>query len=79
MSLFSDISSDRSGRGKHFYYAIPCGFIATILFVIGLSFGMEFKDARSGGEWDWKDIAATILGGAVGQILQLAVIYLCFG
>ena len=79
MSIITDILHDESNRGKHFLYAIPCAAIATLLFVLGLSFGMEFKDARSGGEWDWKDIAATILGGVVGQFLQLAVIYLCFG
>lgn len=75
MSIITDILHDESNRGKHFLYAIPCATIATILFVLGLSFGMEFKDARNGGRWDWKDIVATILGGVVGQVLQLTIIY----
>lgn len=28
---------------KHFAYAIPCGFVGTELFVLGLAVGMEFK------------------------------------
>lgn len=32
-----------SNRQKHFWYAIPCGFLLTILFVAGLAAGMEFK------------------------------------
>lgn len=76
MGLITDILHDKSNRGKHFLYAIPCAAIATILFVLGLSFGMEFKDARNGGRWDWKDIAATVMGGIVGQLLQLTIIYL---
>ena len=33
-----------SNRDKHLLYAIPCGLIGTILFVLGLAIGMEFKD-----------------------------------
>ena len=34
---------------KHFAYAIPCGFVGTELFVLGLAVGMEFKDKMYGG------------------------------
>lgn len=64
-----------SNRLKHFFYAIPCAMLLTILFVGGLAAGMEFKDKAHGGVWDWLDILATILGGIVGQILQVAIIY----
>lgn len=37
-----------SNRQKHFWYAIPCGFLLTILFVAGLAAGMEFKDKSYG-------------------------------
>lgn len=64
-----------SNRQKHFLYAIPCALILTILFVAGLAAGMEFKDKAWGGKWDWLDLLATILGGIVGQMLQLLIIY----
>lgn len=59
-----------SNRQKHFWYAIPCCFLLTILFVAGLAAGMEFKDKFYGEKWDWLDFLATILGGLVGQIIQ---------
>lgn len=64
-----------SNRLKHFLYAIPCALFLTILFVGGLAAGMEFKDKAHGGAWDWLDLLATILGGIVGQMLQVAIIY----
>lgn len=65
-----------SNRDKHLLYAIPCAIIGTIIFVIGLALGMEFKDKQNGDKWDWLDIAATILGGIVGQLAQIGLIYL---
>lgn len=38
-----------SNRTKHLLYAIPVGFICTILAVLGCTFGMEFKDKQWGG------------------------------
>lgn len=64
-----------SNRQKHFLYAIPCAFIGTILFVLGLSLGMEFKDKAYGGKFDWLDISATLLGGIIGQAIQALFIY----
>lgn len=64
-----------SNRSKHLLYAIPIGFILTILAVIGCAFGMEFKDKQHGGSFDWLDIAATILGGLIGQIIQLILLF----
>lgn len=59
---------------KHFAYAIPCGLVGTELFVLGLAIGMEFKDKTYGGQFDWLDIAATLLDGIVGQLLQVGLI-----
>nr|DAF89674.1 MAG TPA: putative periplasmic lipoprotein [Siphoviridae sp. ctCS019] len=36
---------------------------------------MEFKDRAYGGKWDWLDLLATILGGVLGQMLQILLIY----
>ena len=66
----------RSNRNKHFLYAIPIGVVLTILCVIGLASGLEFKDKLYGNKWDWLDWLATILGGLIGQIIQICIIYL---
>lgn len=69
MSWFTE-----SNRNKHFFYAIPVGFALTILCVIGLASGMEFKDRLYGNYWDWTDWWCTIAGGLIGQCLQAAVV-----
>ena len=58
-----------SNRQKHLLYAIPIGLVFTILAVLGCAFGMEFKDKEYGNNFDWLDIAATMIGGAIGQLL----------
>lgn len=65
-----------SNRDKHLLYAIPIGLVLTILAVIGCAFGMEFKDKQWGGKFDWLDLAATMIGGAIGQVLQVILICL---
>lgn len=63
-----------SNRQKHLLYAIPIGLVFTILAVLGCAFGMEFKDKEYGNKFDWLDIAATMIGGAIGQLLQIIII-----
>ena len=58
-----------SNRQKHFKYAI---------FALGIAMGLEYKDYAYGGKWDWLDIAATVLGGLVGQAMQILVLYLIY-
>ena len=70
MSWFTE-----SNRWKHFVYAIPVGYVFTILCVLGLATGMEFKDKLWGGKYDWIDWLATMLGGLIGQTLQILTIY----
>lgn len=69
--LFSDKT-----RWQHFLYALPLGLTLTILCVIGVAFALEFKDYQWGGKWDWKDLICTLLGGIVGQCLQIGIIIL---
>jgi len=71
MILFEDET-----RWKHFWYAIPIGAVFTILCVLGVATGLEFKDKAWGGKWDWKDWICTMLGGMIGQIIQIIVISL---
>ena len=66
-----------SNRLKHFLYAIPIGFLFTILCVLGVASGLEFKDKQYGNQWDWLDWLATMLGGMVGQLLYIIIILLC--
>ena len=63
-----------SNRQKHFLYAIPIGLVFTILCVLGVASGMEFKDKQYGNKWDWLDWTATMLGGLVGQLIQIIII-----
>lgn len=63
-----------SNRQKHLLYAIPIGLVFTILAVLGCAFGMKFKDKEYGNKFDWLDIAATMIGGAIGQLLQIIII-----
>lgn len=65
-----------SNRLKHLLFAIPCGLFLTILFVLGLSLGMEFKDKQYGNKFDLLDIAATMIGGTIGQIIMLLIIFI---
>ena len=67
---------NESNRIKHLLYAIPAGALLTILFAAGLAVGMEFKDRAHGNEWDWLDIAATLIGGFIGQAIQIGVLTL---
>lgn len=64
-----------SNRYKHMLYAIPCGLLLTILFVLGIATGMEYKDKLYGRSFDWIDWWCTIIGGIIGQLLQLLIIY----
>lgn len=65
-----------SNRMKHLKYAILPGALFSILFVIGLASGMEFKDKQYGNKWDWLDWVATVIGGIIGQVIQIGIITL---
>ena len=80
-----------SNRTKHLILAVPIGFIFTILCVLGVASGMEFKDVAHDKDnarlgildwswkcWDWLDWTATMIGGLIGQAFQVLVIYLIY-
>lgn len=63
-------------RWQHFLYAIPIAVAFTLLCVLGAASALEFKDWQWGGTPDWKDWACTMLGGVVGQLIQVAIVLL---
>lgn len=65
-----------SNRDKHMLLAIPIGLFLTIICVLGVASGMEFKDKLYGNKWDWLDWLATMLGGLVGQVIQILILLL---
>lgn len=58
------------------YIGIISAIIGSILLTTGLAFGKEYADKSWGGEFDWLDISATLIGGTIGQIIHTFIIYL---
>ena len=63
-----------SNRMQHLKYAIPVALVFTILCVLGLATGLEFKDKEYGNKFDWLDWVATMIGGFIGQLIQLLLV-----
>ena len=63
---------------KHFVYGAGAAYVGTFVFTLGLAVGMEFKDKMYGNKWDWLDLIATVLGGLIGQVLQIFTLNLIF-
>ena len=73
MNFIKDLIN--SNRWKHLIGGFILGLFLTIFCSIGAAGGMEFKDTQYGDEWDWKDFWFTILGGFIGQIIQIIFLY----
>lgn len=65
-----------SNRLEHLRYGYIAACFLSVLFTIGCAVGMEFKDWQYGGKFDFLDIAATSLGGILGQTAQIGWIIL---
>ena len=65
-----------SNRLKHLVFAIPIAMVFTILCVLGVATGLEFKDHQQGNKFDWLDWSATMIGGIIGQAIQLLIIFI---
>ena len=65
-----------SNRLEHLRYGYITACFLSVLFTAGCAVGMEFKDQQYGGKFDFLDIAATVLGGILGQIAQTGWIIL---
>lgn len=65
-----------SNRMQHLAVGIVTALTLTILSTIGAAFAAEYKDKAHGGLFDWLDIAATMIGGVIGQLIQIGIILL---
>ncbi|MCQ2298742.1 MAG: hypothetical protein MJZ81_01260 [Bacteroidales bacterium] len=76
-----------SNRMKHLVGVLAVSAVGTLLMGLGCIGGMEFKDCHHSGDnakrplrewdwsaWDWKDVWAGVIGGVLGQVLQLMVV-----
>lgn len=70
MNVFGDET-----RGQHFRVGVALGLIFTVLCVLGAMSAAEFKDRAHGGKWDWSDWGWGMVGGVLGQIVQLLIIW----
>ena len=67
-----------SNRYKHLIGGAVLGVTLTVLCALGCAGGMEFKDRQWGGHWDWVDFACTVVGGVIGQTIQILIVYAIF-
>lgn len=67
-----------SNRTKHLLYAIPIAIVFTVLCVLGVATALEFKDKQYGNMFDWLDWLATMIGGIIGQIIQILIFILIY-
>lgn len=67
-----------SNRTKHLLYAIPIAIVFSILCVLGVATGLEFKDKQYGNMFDWLDWLATMIGGIIGQVIQILIFILIY-
>lgn len=74
-----------SNRWKHLAGVLVVSMFGTLLMGIGCIAGMEFKDVHhangnksiinwSWAAWDWKDVWAGVIGGVLGQAVQVGII-----
>lgn len=76
MSFIQDLKEQN--RWKHALISLIGSLFLTIGFAVGANFATEYKDKSYGQKWDWKDIGFGMLGGLLGQIIQIILIIILF-
>lgn len=61
-------------RWQHFWVGLVLSLFLTILCTLGAMTAAEYKDKAHGGLWDWQDWACGMIGGILGQALQVGMI-----
>lgn len=64
-----------SNRWKHLIGGFILGLFLTFISPLTAAGCLEFKDTQWGGKWDWIDFACTMIGGLIGQGIQIIIIY----
>lgn len=71
MKIFGDKT-----RWYHFIIGVGLSFVFTILCCLGAMTAAEYKDKAHGGKWDWADWSWGMVGGLIGQAVQVLEVYL---
>lgn len=66
----------QSHRLHHLVGGFAVGFLCGIVAAVSVAAALEFKDKQWGGKPDWIDFVLTVLGGLVGGMLRLFVVWL---
>ena len=48
------------------------GWFCALYAGVGVAAALELKDKMWGGKWDWIDLALTVVGAVVGQLIREA-------
>ena len=67
--LFNDTS-----RWLHFWWGVGIAITLTIVASVVAATTAEYKDKAHGGKWDWRDWLCTVLGGLLGQAVQVLIV-----
>ena len=46
------------------------GWFCALYAGVGVAAALELKDKMWGGKWDWIDLALTVVGAVVGQLIR---------
>lgn len=63
-------------RFQHFWVGIQTAAVFTILCTLGAMTAAEYKDEAHNGKWDWKYWTCGMIGGIIGQAIQIGIIIL---
>jgi hypothetical protein len=75
--ILKGLFSDKT-RWQHFYIGIGLSVVFTILCCLGAMTAAEYKDKAYGGKWDWADWTCGMIGGIIGQAIQIVIIYIIY-
>ena len=65
-----------SNRKKHIVAGALIAIVLTLVGSLVAGILKERRDKRNGGAFDWLDVLATIIGGLIGQTIQIGFYFL---
>ena len=76
MNFFKELISDN--HWKYLLLSLFGSIFFTFGFSVGMNFTSEYKNKLQNIPWNWKNIGFGLLGGFIGQLLEILLIYLLF-